>query len=76
MVVKINKNLMYQIDPGTQRQPTNRKGETHSWGRTACGRRRVGVIFWMEVEASAGIRGGLEGQARVIGGWSSVDKVE
>ena len=44
-------------------------------GCTARGRRRGGGVVWMEGEASWGICGGLEGQAKVIEGWGSVDKV-
>ena len=45
-------------------------------GHTDRGRRRGGEVGWMKGRVSRGLRGGLEGQVKVLGGWSSVDKVE
>ena len=44
-----------------------------SQGCTARGRCRVSGVSSMEVKVSGDLRRGLEGQANVIGCWSSVD---
>ena len=49
---------------------------TGSWERTASGRHRDSGAGWMGGEVSGGLCGGLEGHAKVLGGYNSVDKVE
>ena len=47
---------------------------THYEGRTASSRSRGSGVGWMEGKLYGGLCGGIEEQAKLLGGWSSVDK--
>ena len=40
------------------------------------GRRRGNIVGWMGGEAYGVLRGGIEGQEKVLGCWSTVNKAE
>ena len=67
---------MDQVSPVPQRQQTKRKKEhVLEDSPLAVGAGAVELAGW-EAKRLGIFHGGFEGQAKVIGGWSSVDKVE
>ena len=60
--------LLDQFDPYCRDGLQKRSG-TCTQGCIACGRRSGGGVGWIEVKAFRGLRGDLEGQLKVHGGW-------